>query len=184
MLSSQDFRPHFLIAMPQLLDPRFYRSVILMLEHDEKGALGLVVNQATQMKLKEFTKDQHLPCHESYINDFLFTGGPVQQERGWVLHSDSSIEEKQAIVEGLYLSSSAETLSKLLSFERSSFRLLLGYAGWSEGQLVSEMKQGSWLSAPVTQEHIFSVPPTQLWKTLLKELKIDPAQLVSASGVH
>jgi putative transcriptional regulator len=176
--------PHFLIAMPQLKDPHFTRSVVLVLQHNTEGALGLIVNRSTEVSLGTFANSQGLPCREGLEKTPIFKGGPVEPERGWILHTDLSVEERQEVLPGLFVSATTDSLEKVLRQGSGPVRLILGYAGWAPGQLEREMQEGSWLFLEANAEHILKTDPTLMWKSVLKDLGIDPAQLVMSTGVH
>jgi len=176
--------PHFLIAMPQLRDPNFSHSVVLILDHSTEGALGLIVNRPSDLDLGKFAGGQGILCRHDLIKTPLFQGGPVEPERGWVLHTDPSIEERQEVLPGLFVSATADSLNKILSHGEGPVRLILGYAGWAPGQLEREMREGSWLVLSAKIEHILQTEPARMWKTVLQDLGIDVAQLAPATGVH
>jgi putative transcriptional regulator len=178
------FDPHFLIAMPQLKDPNFTRSVVLILQHDTNGALGLIVNRSSEVSLGTFANSQGLSCRESVEKTPLFKGGPVEPERGWILHTDPSVEERQEVLPGLFVSATNDSLEKVLRQGSGPVRLILGYAGWAPGQLEREMQEGSWLFIEAKVEHILKTNPALIWKSVLRDLGIDPVQLVMVTGVH
>lgn len=177
-------KPIFLVAMPQLGDPNFKRSVVLMLSHDQEGAVGLVINSAMNMTLGAFAANQKLPCNSEIKSVAVLKGGPVDQQRGWVLHNDETILEKRELAPGLFVSGSNETLIALLEEGQTPIRLVLGYAGWGAGQLEQEMSHGAWLSAPVNVEHVFETDPAEIWKSVLDDLGVNPASLAIGHGVH
>ncbi|MFO1519128.1 MAG: YqgE/AlgH family protein [bacterium] len=179
-----DFRPLFLIAMPQLLDPNFSRSVVLILDHDREGAMGLVVNHPLAMNLGDFALQEKMLCHGALQKTSVFKGGPVETDRGWVLHTDDSVEERKEIMPGLYLSTSSDSLKKLLENGSQPLRLILGYAGWAAGQLESEMKLGSWLTFQANPKDVLETDPSRTWTTVLRSMGVDPMQLISVRGVH
>lgn len=179
------FQPVFLIAVPQLADPNFFHSVVLLLQHDAQGAVGLVLNHASSVSLEKFSSAEKLPFSEVYGKDPIYLGGPVERERGWILHEDESLEEKKEILPGLYLSVGSASLEKLLVQSQKNFKLFLGYSGWSAGQLEEEMKAGGWMMIPSAKHHILQTPPASLWKILLQELGIkDLSQIAMGGGFH
>jgi putative transcriptional regulator len=177
-------QPIFLIAVPQLGDPNFVRSVILVLHHDTSGALGLVVNNPTSVPLEKFAQDQSLPCHDDLKSVPVFCGGPVEPHRGWILHNDDGIEERREILPGLFLSGSTDTLRAFLKKGKRSFRLVLGYAGWAPGQLEKEMAEGAWIAAGASARHVLQTDPGETWKSVLREMGIDPANIALGHGIH
>lgn len=175
--------PVLLMAMPQVLDPFFQRSVILLLHHEPEGSLGFIVNRPTGIKVSEILKgmDVQWGGQEETVAYF---GGPVQPNLGTVLFApvlpdgDEQDTAKQ-IVPGLALTQHIDDLSRLAEEPTERFRLLLGYAGWGEGQLMDEILRNDWLTAPVDRDLIFASDPEQLWAAALRSVGIDPASLPS-----
>lgn len=176
-------KPIFLIAIPQLGDPNFLRSVVLMLHHDAEGALGLVVNHPMELTLGQFAREHDMACHSRAKDTPVLRGGPVEPTRGWILHEDDELEERQAVLPGLSVSGSLESLKALLAQGRA-MRLLLGYAGWGAGQLEQEMAQGSWLTVEADPKHVLVTPPSECWNAVLREMGVDPARLAIGTGIH
>ena len=176
--------PLFLIAIPQLGDPNFARSVVLLLHHGADGALGLVINAPTEMTLGAFAKEHSLPCHSANKERPILRGGPVEPSRGWILHGDESVEERQDVLPGLCVSGSIGTLNGLLADGAKPFRLMLGYAGWGAGQLESEMEHGSWITVEASAKHVLETPPATCWDAVLREMGVDPTRLAIGSGIH
>lgn len=172
------YKHNFLIAVPQLSDPNFSHSIVLMLEHEVAGSLGLIINEATDLTLGTFSKNHEMACHENLIHLPVLSGGPIEPQGGWILHRDPSVSEKNEIIPGLFLSGSEDSLKYLLAQGHPNMRLLLGYAGWGEEQLEEEVAQGSWLSTEINPKHIFETQTEQVWKSVLLDMGIDPAQLV------
>src|SRR5690606_23731861 len=118
-----------------------------MLEHSEAGALGLVVNRPGKVALSDVARLQNFEVRPEMEKKRAFFGGPVQLERGFVLHDREDIEESVELFDGLRVSSSVETLQAMLAGPLDRFRLMLGYSGWQPGQLERELQEGSWLIA-------------------------------------
>jgi putative transcriptional regulator len=174
----------FLIAIPQLGDPNFARSVVLLLHHGAEGALGLVVNYPSTDELGKFGEEHGLACHSSLRSQTLYRGGPVEPSRGWILHSDGNAKERQEVMPGLYVSVSLETLGSLMSDGTQPFKLLLGYAGWGPGQLEHEMALGSWLTVEPGIKHVLETPAPETWGSVLSDMGVDPTRLAMATGIH
>lgn len=179
-----DLVPGFLVAVPQLLDSTFHRTVILMLEHGETGALGLVINRPGKVSLAEVARLQSLKVRPEMEETRAFFGGPVQLERGFVLHEREEIEESVELFDGLRVSSSVETLKEMLEGPTDRFRLVLGYSGWQPGQLERELQEGSWLVAKADRRHVLETEPSKVWDAVLADMGVDPATLVMGSGLH
>lgn len=177
--------PGVLIAVPQLLDPNFHRSVVLMLEHDADGALGLVINHDTSHLCAEVVSNFDLPWNAA-ADATLCRGGPVEPHSLWMLHADDWVfGESTLVVEGVAVSRSREALTRLCEGGTPRMRMLIGYAGWGAGQLEQEFAQGSWITAPATAEMVFDWPLDSIWRRALGSVGVDPAHLVGGGGgVH
>ncbi len=185
-MSQQGVAPGLLLAMPQLLDPNFYRSVVLMIQHSEQGSYGVVVNRALDTHVSEVMGQLEIAWNGD-PNARLFIGGPVEPGVGWLLHepvAGSDPEGTLQVAPGLAVSTSSEMLSRLAESPPERIRLLLGYAGWGPGQLEGELVQGSWLLSEASADLIFRTPPEEMWEAALRRLDLDPASLFPASGVH
>jgi putative transcriptional regulator len=176
--------PMLLIAVPQMGDPNFSKSVVLIFQHDEDGAFGLVINRPTEITLGRFAKSQEIVCHEGLAEEFIFCGGPVQVERGWILHADESVEEKQQVIPGLYVSTGSVALENLMERGSRPLRLFLGYAGWGAGQLEKEMVEGAWITAKADAKYVFGVAPDAAWTKVLQDMGVDPNRLMVGTGLH
>ncbi len=174
----------FLIAVPQMGDPNFAKSVVLILHHNGDGALGLVINAPTPITLERFAESQEMECHEGLKAASVFRGGPVQPERGWILHRDETVPEKKPVLDGLYVSATNESLRELLRRGDPALRLILGYAGWGEGQLEREMVDGAWITAKGDAKYVFGTPPAETWNRVLTDMGVDPNRLMMGTGLH
>ncbi len=176
--------PGFLIAMPQLLDPNFQRTVVLVLEHSDGGSMGLVFNRTAKMSLADLGKSQELSVHPLRAGEPIFLGGPVEPYRGFVLHDSAVVEEKAQIVPGLYLSVTGDALKELLASTGARVRFCLGYAGWGPGQIDKELAQGSWLFTEAAADTVLGKEPAQIWEDVIKSMGVDPAMLVTTGGIN
>ena len=180
---------HFLIAMPGLQDEVFSRSVVYVCEHSERGALGLVINKPSDIDLKRLFEKVDLPLRRPDLDGaIVFQGGPVQTERGFVLHdpiyaaSERPVESVYAstmtIPGGLEMTTSKDVL-EALSTGAGPRRVLvsLGYAAWGEGQLESELSENAWLTVAASPELIFETPVEQRYERALKLLGVEPWML-------
>lgn len=188
--------PCFLLSMPQLADPNFAKSVILLCEHSAEGAFGLVVNRLSELTAAEAV--QLSPELEAPNQLPLLIGGPVEPQRGWILTSRApdvpDIEGAKRtdgvltkeIGAGLHLSASPLLLRRVLQAHPTPRRtvVLAGYAGWGPGQLDAELAESAWLIAPVELDLIFEIPSAVCWDMAMKRLGVDPSQLRASSGVH
>lgn len=179
-----EIAPGFLVAVPQLGDENFARAIILMIEHSPDGALGIVVNRPSHVKLGEVARTQGMPARPEADKQIVMIGGPVQPERGFLLHDRTDLTESVHLLDALYVSSSLDSLRTLLGGPPDKFRLCLGYAGWGPGQLERELQAGAWIVAPATLRHVLETPAKQVWEQVLRDMGIDPAMLLHSGGLH
>ena len=177
--------PGLLLAMPQLLDPNFARSVVLMIDHAPgKDALGLVVNRPTELRSAEVMQTLGLQWRGTSEAP-VWLGGPCETGTGWLLHQPVEHEDRaRTIVPGLELTTSPEVLKSVVERPPAELRFLLGYAGWEVGQLEGELAQGAWLLAEATPELVFHTPADEMWEAALATLGVDPLSLVPSSGLQ
>jgi putative transcriptional regulator len=181
---SDSFQPALLVSMPQLQDPNFVRTVILLCDFVPDGAFGLVLNRPTEMSASGMVK---LDPPIAGGNELpLCIGGPVEPERGWILLADQPEDlEYRTVCEGVYLSASPVLLRRVLSASpQPRARVLAGYAGWGPGQLDAELAQSAWLLSDVDIDLVFDVEPSLMWETAIRRLGADPSALQSSHGVH
>jgi putative transcriptional regulator len=178
--------PGLLIAMPQLADPNFHRSVVLMIEHQNAGSFGLIVNRPSENRVIDLLESLEI-LWRGQNSDVAWWGGPVQPETGWILHepvAELGDQITREIAPGLHLSSAPDALKILAKKPPRRIRFILGYSGWGPEQLEGELADGSWVNSDVTPELLFETPPEKLWETSVRRLGIEPQSLVPASGVH
>jgi putative transcriptional regulator len=179
-----EFRPALLLSMPQLQDPNFAKTVVLLCDFVPEGAFGLVLNRPTDAPASTMVRiDPPL----EHANDLpLCIGGPVEPERGWVLTADAPADvDGRLIVEGLYLSTSPTLLRRVLEAQPPPrARVLAGYAGWGPGQLDEELSQSAWLIADLDLDIVFDVAADAMWETAIRRLGADPSALHASHGVH
>jgi putative transcriptional regulator len=183
-MMSDTFRPTLLLSMPQMQDPNFARTVVLLCDFLPDGAFGLVVNRPTGMPARDLV---NLSPPAIAANELpLFIGGPVQPERGWILITDAPAgDEYRTILDGLYLTASPDVLRDVLEAHPAPrARVIAGYAGWGPGQLDEELAQSAWLMADVELDLIFDVAPEVMWETAIRRLGADPLNLQTSPGVH
>jgi putative transcriptional regulator len=196
---SGDFAPtnltnHFLIAMPGLQDAIFSRSVVYICEHSDKGALGLVINKLCDIDLKSLFQKVDLPLGRDDLSDApVFNGGPVQTERGFVLHQhllgatskapESVYESSLTIPGGLEMTTSRDVLEALSTGAGPRKVLVsLGYSAWGEGQLESELSGNSWLTVVASASIIFDTPVAKRYDQALQLLGFESWMLSPDAG--
>lgn len=172
-----------LVSMPQMTDPNFHQTVILLCEHGADGAFGLVLNRPAETSAASVVR--LAPPVEVDNGLELWIGGPVEPERGWILTGTRPLDtESVQVSDGVFLSTSQDLLRRLLvSPPPARTRLLTGYAGWSAGQLDAELLSSVWLTAEADPEIIFSVRPDEMWETTIRRLGADPS-LLQMGGEH
>ena len=186
-MESSNLAPGLLLAMPQLADPNFSRSVVLMIEHSDSGSFGLVINQPSPIRASELldSLEMHWRGEDSAV---VWAGGPVSPSTGWVLH-EPVVTAPQGqgtiiITSSISLSTSPERLRAIASSPSSQIRLLLGYSGWGPGHLAQEMSRGAWLHTAATPSLVFDTHPDDLWDTAMRQLGVNPESLFSSRGVN
>ncbi|MBI4401460.1 MAG: YqgE/AlgH family protein [Nitrospirae bacterium] len=161
----------FLIASPNLMDPNFYQTVVLICEHGPEGTLGVVINRPTDIRLSEALPKLAVLKGTSYV---LFSGGPVQVNGILMLFRVTEAPtDTREVLKGIYLGGNLETLERVITRPKptETFRAYAGYAGWAPGQLEYEMAMGSWATLPADSASIFDKEPTSLWPDSLATLK-------------
>lgn len=184
-----DLTNQFLIAMPGMADDNFAGAVVYLCEHTEKGALGLVINKPIDIKLKNLFEKVELTLERDDLADApVYYGGPVQTERGFVLHEkqpadSAAYNSTLAIPGGLEMTTSKDVL-EALSNGNGPKRVLvtLGYSGWGAGQLEDEMSRNGWINVGATPEVIFDTPAEKRYERALSLLGIDLSVLSQEAG--
>jgi putative transcriptional regulator len=181
---------HFLIAMPGLHSESFARSVVYLCEHSQRGALGLVINKPSDILLGGLFEKVELPLHRADLrNEPVFQGGPVQTERGFVLHDavsagkESGYAATMSIPGGIEMTTSKDVL-EALSTGAGPRRVLvsLGYSAWGQGQLESELAENSWLTVSADIAIIFDTPVAERYQRALQLLGISEHLLSQEAG--
>ncbi len=193
--ASIDLKHHFLIAMPGLEDETFARSVIYMCEHSPRGAMGLIINKPADISMRHLFDKVDLPLRrEDLMQSPVSHGGPVQTERGFVLHDPLRMDKPQedggsiyastlTVPGGLEMTTSRDVLEALSSGAGPRRVLItLGYSSWGEGQLESELAENTWLTVPASEEVIFEVPMAERYDRALDLLGLKSWMLSPEAG--
>lgn len=186
MSNSPSLRNHFLIAMPGMADPNFSHTVTYICEHNEDGAMGIVINRLMDISLADVLEQMHIePSRKLDTSEAIHEGGPVQPEHGFVIHSPvGAWESSLSITEEIGLSTSKDILIAIAHAEGPAHYLIaLGYAGWGPGQLEQEMGQNAWLSGPANTEILFELPLEKRWAAAAALLGVD-LNLISSEIGH
>ncbi len=178
------FAPALLLSMPQLNDPNFQHTVVLLCQHTDEGAWGLVLNRPTGKYAAIAGSETALAGTSSGLE--VWVGGPVELERGCLLLGAMPEDgEAVRICEGLFLSGSPALLQQLMDAPpRPRTRLFMGYAGWGPDQLEEELRQSAWLISDVDLDLVFDTEPSAMWEAAIRRLGADPGTLQMSSGVH
>ena len=174
-----------LIAMPGMADPNFSSTVTLICEHNDDGALGIVINRPLTLKLGGLFEQLELTEADAKAADHpVLMGGPVGPERGFVLHQPSgSFENSLAVSSDIYLTLSRDVIDAMAAGSGPDKTLVaLGYAGWQAGQLEDEMLANSWLTVPATPDLVFDLPFGERWSAAAQTLGIDISQMAPDAG--
>ncbi len=185
------FANQFLLAMPGMLDDNFAGSVVYLLEHTDKGAMGLVINRPTDIVLSTLFEKIELKLEIAPLLDQpVYFGGPVQVERGFVLHPSDPLEKYSSsliITDGLTMTTSKDILEAVAKGAGpQKFIMTLGYAGWGAGQLEEEISLNGWINIPLPSSEmnaiIFDTPYTQRYQRAMQILGFDPSRLSGEAG--
>ena len=176
-----DSKPFLLIAMPRLTDPNFDRSVILVVNHSPEGALGIVLNRPTDVRLGDLAI-ANCEIHEGLADATVWYGGPCEPERIWLLHQKGRAlgPEEMLLGDDLVLGSSLEWIQNKKGpspLQLGECKFFSGYAGWVPEQLDQEIQSSAWLTAPMVPQLILSTPPEKIWELAVRGLGFDPSQL-------
>ncbi|NOQ36404.1 MAG: YqgE/AlgH family protein [Methylococcaceae bacterium] len=176
----------FLIAMPMLTDKDFFHTVTYLCQHNDDGALGIIINRPTEMKLGDIFSQMGIDnATEKSRKTPIYMGGPVQVERGFVIHESSSThwESSIAISEEVSLTSSRDILEAISKNEGpENYLIALGYAGWGAGQLEKEIINNAWLNTPYADAILYETPISQRWNAAANLIGVDINLLSSTAG--
>lgn len=185
MTQATQLNHHLLIAMPAMQDPNFNQSVTYICEHNAYGAIGIVINRPTQLRLKHIFTRLDILVNNQQANEIpLLAGGPVRQEQGFIIHRPigqwrSSLE----VASDIAITTSSDILEAIAQGEGPTELLIaLGYAGWGASQLEKEMMGNTWLSCPATTELLFKVPFGQRWQFSAHSIGVNINNLSSDIG--
>ena len=186
MSETESLCNHFLIAMPTLEDPNFHHTTTYICEHDADGALGVVINRPLDIQLGEILL--HMDIHTDDVEIAsrpVYMGGPVQSDRGFVLHEPTgNWEATLKVTEDIGITSSRDILAAIAAGEGPENSLVtLGYAGWGAGQLEQELAANTWLSGPADRNIVFHTPSERRWLEAAALIGVD-LHLISSEAGH
>ena len=174
-----------LIAMPAMADPNFSRSVTLLCQHNEEGAIGITINRKSDFTLGELFFQLNISCEIQEISSIsVLEGGPVNPDHGFVLHTPvDGFESSLKINNDIMVTTSRDVISAIAAGKGpEKFLIALGYAGWGDGQLESEMRQNAWLSVPADQGILFETSLQNRWEQAVGKLGFNINDLHGVGG--
>lgn len=170
-------RDHFLIAMPTMTDPQFAHSVIYVCEHSPEGAMGIVINVPLNIHLGDVLQNMNIKTDDEKVSQTpVLAGGPIQQERGFVIHRGhgEKWESSLALTKNISITTSKDILMAIANHKGPKDMIIaLGYAGWDSGQLEREIAQNTWLCGPADPQVLFDIPAENRWRAAGALLGVD-----------
>jgi putative transcriptional regulator len=177
---------HFLIAVPSMLDPNFSRAVTLLCQHSEEGAMGVMINRLSSYRLGDVLAQMDIGSDDARLKAMpVLAGGPVQQERGFVLHdpTEQVWDSSFPVSPTLSLTTSRDILVAMADGSGPQRAVVaLGYAGWGGGELEAELQENNWLTANVDPAILFETPVDQRWAAAARLLGVDMSLLTNYAG--
>lgn len=183
--TNDSLRGHLLVAMPGLADPNFSHSVIYVCEHSSEGAMGLVINQPLELPLSRVFAQLDLTCPNGLSEQPLLLGGPVEQQRGFILHcaTEQQWQSTVPVTQQISLTASRDIIEALAANQGpESSLMVLGYAGWGPGQLEQELQENAWLTTPAEPAFLFDIPYSDRAAAAAARLGIDINLLSTRAG--
>lgn len=184
-MSNLNLSHHFLIAMPAMQDPYFAKSLTYICEHNDEGAMGIVVNRPISLTLGELFEQINIPLNQSELaGNQVHFGGPVQTERGFVLHESTGAWQSTLKVNDRIELTTSRDILQAVGEGNGPHQLLitLGYAGWGQGQLEEELSQNAWLTVPADEHILFDLPAERRYAAAMALLGVDYATLSEDAG--
>jgi putative transcriptional regulator len=164
-MKSPHLQGHFLVASPHLMDPNFAQTVVLLIQHDDDGAMGVIVNRPIEKTVEELWEEVHEGhcANQQHLN----LGGPVSGPL-IALHTDSALGDLE-VVPGLFFTTERDRLEELVQHTGQRLKLIIGHSGWGGGQLENELRQGAWFTAPATVEEVF-LDEQDIWRSITRKI--------------
>ncbi len=183
----EDYTNKFLLAMPMLDGTFFERKLILIFEHQDQGTFGLIVNQPLEKpQLQDFVVVANESIHTEAIESRIFWGGPVDSNKGFILHHGRSEWESTIHIKNsdISLTTSPDLLTKIIKGECLEKHLIaVGYSGWDKDQLEAEIKEGAWWPLPANSPLVFDVPHAQRWAIAAEQIGFNATNIVNEQGL-
>ncbi|MCA1779545.1 MAG: YqgE/AlgH family protein [Xanthomonadaceae bacterium] len=173
-----------LIAMPGMRDPNFSLGVTLLCQHNDEGALGITINRNSDLTMMDVLAQLEIRCNDELIaNQPVLHGGPVQQERGFVIHTGHAWDSTTEVAPGILVTTSRDILEAIADHRGpDKYMVALGYAGWSAGQLEDELKDNAWLSTGADSAIVFDSHIDDRWSKAVASLGIEVSSLQPVGG--
>jgi putative transcriptional regulator len=185
-MKSYSLSNQFLIAMPRLADMNFHHTVSYICEHNEHGAIGIIINRPLDITLGEILSQMKIQPSDTAVNDLaVHYGGPVRQQHGFVIHTKTSRQWRSSIGTSSHLNitTSQDILEAIAENQGpDEFFIALGYAGWEADQLEHELLENTWLNCDADPDILFKLPYAQRWEAAAKQLGIDINTLSGDAG--
>lgn len=184
-MSTNRLTDHFLIAMPGLMDENFNQAVTYICEHDANGTFGIIVNRQSTVTVAEVMQQMQIPYQpNSGVISPVYNGGPVQANRGFILHQPTGNWDSSLVVNDAVALTTSRDILEAIAEDRGPDDIIiaLGYAGWGPGQLEQEMAANAWLSCPAEQQIIFNTPIEDRWQAAAKLIGIDLQLMCNDAG--
>ncbi len=177
---------HFLIATPKLRDGIFNQSIVYICEHNEKGSMGLKINHSLPLKLEDMFSQLNISCSKNINqNTLLLDGGPMNIQQGFIIHNTKQQEWESClqVANEMFVTTSKDILYAIAEEKlEGQYNVVLGYSGWTSGQLESELKENVWLTLPASQEALFNIDKSKIWQHCIDQLGFDLNQLSNTTG--
>ncbi|OOG28579.1 hypothetical protein B1C78_01710 [Thioalkalivibrio denitrificans] len=185
MTAHSNFTNQFLIAMPGLEDPNFFHSVTYICEHNEQGAMGIVINQPSDLNLRTVLEHMKIEAADGADDTPVYNGGPVQPDRGFVLHPPGGSWSSSVQVSDIVAVTTSRDILEAMARREGpeQFLVALGYAGWGAGQLEQEIAANAWLTTPSDPDILFTLPADRRWQAAATRLGVD-LSLISGDAGH
>lgn len=181
MLKTHALQNHFLVAMPKLADFNFTKSVVYIYEHNEEGALGMIINKPLQINLGSVLEHLNMEASPNVVNEPVLMGGPIGQEHGFILFAEAAKKKKKA--SDIFVSASKDMLREIADGKGpSDFIITLGYSGWNAGQLEEEISRNDWLIVPFDADILFHTAVEKRWESTAALIGIDIRHLSDQVG--
>lgn len=181
----KSLKGHFLISAKHLKDENFFKTVVLMIEHNPEGAMGVVINRPTDLTIYKALQ-AHFEMPETEL--LLYSGGPVEENALLIIHNSTDHDQEMgAVLPDVFVGTSADIFDRVVKSLNGDdpelkFKIFAGYSGWSDGQLEGELERGDWFTTPASSEYVFRADPYDVWDDVLREFQTRHRILKNQTG--